>query len=282
MSVPLQTGAHLGILAVSCAGFFALALATERHAEHLLGRLPSPRWRMLARIAGWLLLAVSLAWAIDALDTGIGITLWLGWLSIAALTWVFTFPQWPWQPPTRPQPVRQAKAQPLVPVAVEGARTRRVFAASLLVLTIAGFSLALARVEVQALKRTDAIQGTVGPWSFTFAEADRGVPEVMEMDVPMKEYHLRFCETCDSEIRQAYLKVNKPRSTRAVGMAFMGQRWERRVEMPLPSTTRAESELWLTVVGKDGTVHQATLRMDQASPATVAWFEEQRKSHALH
>lgn len=282
MSVPLQTGAHLGVLAVSLAGFFTLALATERHAEHLLGSLPAPRWRRLARIAGWLLLAVSLAWAIDALGTGIGITLWLGWLSIAALAWVFTFPQWPWQPPARAQPVRKAKAQPGEPVAVAEARTRRAIAAGLLALSIAGFSIALARVEVQPLKRPDAMEGTVGPWSFAFAEADRGVPELMEMDVPMKEYRLRFCEACDGDIRQAYLKVNKPRSARAVGMAFMGQRWERRVEIPLPSTAQAESELWLTVVGKDGSLHQTMLRMDQASPATVAWFAQQRKAHAPH
>ena len=104
----------------------------------------------------------------------------------------------------------------------------------------------------------------------------------MEMDVPMKEYQLRFCETCDSEIRHAYLKVNKPRSARAVGMAFMGQSWKRRVEIPLPSTTHADSELWLTVVGKDGKIYQTALRMDQASPATVLWFDEQRKAHASH
>lgn len=282
MSVSLQTGAHLGILAVSCAGFFALALATERHAEHLLGSQPAPLWRMLARIAGWLLLAVSLFWAVDALGTGIGTTLWLGWLSIAALAWVFTFPQWPWQPPLRAQPVRQAKAPPAEPVAVEKTRTRRVIAAGLLVLTVVGFALALARMEGPPLKRADAIQGTVGPWSFTFAEANRGAPEVMEMDVPMKEYQLRFCETCDSEIRQAYLKVNKPRSARAVGMAFMGQSWKRRVEIPLPSTTQADSELWLTVVGKDGKFYQTALRMDKASSATVLWFDEQRKAHVSH
>lgn len=282
MSIPLQTGAHLGILAVSCAGFFALALATERHAEHLLGRLLATRWRMLARIAGWLLLAVSLVWAVDALGTGIGIALWLGWLSIAALAWVFMFPWWPWQPPLREQPMRKAKAQPEEAVTPQKTRTRRVIATGLLVLTMVGFLLALARVEVPPLKRTDAIQGTVGPWSFTFAEANRGAPEVVEMDVPMKEYQLRFCETCDSDIRQAYLKVNKPRSARALGMAFMGQIWKRHVEIPLPSTTQHDSELWLTVVGKDGAIHQTALRMHHVSPATVVWFDEQREAHASH
>ena len=36
-----MTPVHLAILLISLAGFAALALATERHAEHLLGRLPT-------------------------------------------------------------------------------------------------------------------------------------------------------------------------------------------------------------------------------------------------
>lgn len=273
------TTTHLGILAVSLLAFLALALATERHAEHLLGRLPAPHWRMFARAAGWLLLAVSLSWGIAVLDVGVGITFWLGWLTVAALAMVFLFPYWPWQPPVREKPVRPPKAGAAEP-AVPRKRKRRALAIGLLLATVAVFSIGLARVGKQPLKRPDAIQGQVGPWRFTFAQAHREPPEVMDMDVPMKEFRLRFCEACDNEIRQAYLKVNKPRSARAVGMAFMGQRWERRVEIPLPSTTQAESELWLTVVGKDGTAHQTALRMAQASPATVAWFEAERKAHA--
>ena len=272
---PELTAAHLGILAVSLAGFFALALATERHAEHLLGRLPANHWRLLARIVGWLLLGIALAWAIAALGTGIGITLWLGWLSIAALAWVFIFPKWPWRPPERIRPARSAAPAPELQ-AVAAPHTCRRIAAALLAATAAVFAAGLARVETPPLQRPGALQGTVGPWTFTFAEAQRAAPEVMAMDVPMKEYRLRFCAACDSDIRQVSLKVNQPRSARATGMGFMGERWERRVEIPLPSTTRADSELWLTVVGKDGAVHQAAWRMDQVSPATVAWFEVQR------
>lgn len=152
MSSPLQTGAHLGILAVSLGGFFLLALATERHAEHLLGSLPAPRWRLLARIAGWLLLGASLAWAIAVLNVGVGIALWLGWLSIAALAWVFIFPKWPWRPPAREQPVRKAKPPPAEVAPAAEARARRWIAAGLLVATIAVFSIALARVDVHPLQ----------------------------------------------------------------------------------------------------------------------------------
>lgn len=275
------TGTHLSILGVSLLAFFALALATERHAEHLLGRLPAPHWRLSARATGWLLMAMTLYWGIAALDVGVGITLWLGWLTVAALVLVFFFPYWPWQPPVRERSVRPFRAGAAEPAAPRP-RARQAGALALLMATVAVFAVGLARAEKQQLKRPDAIQGQVGPWSFTLAEAYREPPELMDMDVPMKEFRLRFCGTCDSDIRQAYLKVNKPRSARAVGMAFMSQRWERRVEIPLPSTTEANSELWLTVVGKDGTVHQTALRMDRASPATVAWFAPRRKADAAH
>lgn len=275
------TATHLGILLVSVAGFFVLALATERHAEHLLGRMPAPRWRLLARIIGWTLLAVSLAWGIAALGSGVGTTLWLGWLCVAALILVFGFPKWPWRPPARERPARppgrgagQSMAPPVQP------RVRRRIAIALSGLTVAVFAIGLARVEEPALVGDEAIHGQIGPWTFTFAEADREPPEVMAMDTPMKTYHMRFCEACDLEIGQAYLKVNRPRSARATGMAFMGQRWERRAEIPLPSTVTADSELWLTVVGKDGSVHQAAWPMSRLSPATVTWFEEERKRHA--
>jgi len=43
----------------------------------------------------------------------------------------------------------------------------------------------------------------------------------------------------------------------------------------LPSNLTARSELWMTVVGKDGAVHQASWPMAAVSPATVTWFANQ-------
>ena len=279
MNTGILTGAHLGILLVSMLGFFALAVATDRHGEHLLGRMPAAHWRLTARILGWVLLAASLAWGIVALGTGVGITLWLGWLTLAALIWVFTFPKWPWQPPVRERAARKPKAEaepPVIPVP----RARRRVAAVLLLATVLGFGVAVSGVGPHPLERPDVIKASVGPWAFTMVEADQGPPEVMEMDIPMKEFRLRFCDACNRQIRQASLKVNRPRSAQATGMAFSDLRWERRVEIPLPSTVTADSELWLTVVGKDGSVHQKVWRMSEVAPATVAWFDAQRKSHA--
>ena len=269
---------HLAILLISLAGFAALALATERHAEHLLGRLPAPQWRLLARVAGWLLLAVSLALGIAYLGSGVGITLWLGWLTIAALALVFAFPKWPLRPVEHARPARPAKAAKpgaAAEMPVAPRRTaRRWLAAALLAAVPLVYLLALQATPIAPLLRADASAGQVGPWSFRLAERDHDVPKLVAMDIPMKSYQVRFCEDCDAQIRAAYLKVNKPRSLRAAGIVLQGTRWDRNVDIQLPANTTADSSLWLTVVGKDGEMHQAQVRLADVSPATLAWFQQ--------
>ena len=266
---------HIAILLVSLAGFAALALATERHAEHLLRRVPAPQWRLLARVVGWALLAIALALGIVYMGTGLGITLWLGWLSIAALALVFAFPKWPWQPKERVKPARPAKAGAAAPaLAPAPPRARRWIAAALLVAVPVVFLLTLKSTPIAPLLRADAVAGQVGPWSFRLAESNRNVPDLVAMDIPMKSYQVRFCEDCDAQIRAAYLKVNKPRSLRAAGIVLNGARWNRSVDIQLPANTTPDSILWLTVVGKDGEMHQAQVRLADVSPATVAWFKQ--------
>lgn len=272
------TSGHLLLAGLAVPGMLALAAATDRHAEHLLGRFYSTRSRLLARAVGWLLLCIALAASVAVQGMGIGITWWLTWLGAAALAWVFTFAHWARQPPARDRPARAAP-RGSVDVASSGMVGQRAVAAGLLVATVLVFGIGLVRVQTPPLERNDALRGTVGPWSFIFAEADRQPPERVAMDIPMKEFRLRFCDDCDPQIRQATLKVNRPRNVRATGMGFMGQRWERRTEISLPNTLNAQSELWLTVTGKDGSVYQTFWRMDQVSPATVAWFEQQRRQY---
>ncbi|WP_432383510.1 DUF3325 family protein [Duganella sp. P38] len=272
----MNTALHIGLLIISLLGLFALALATERYGEHLLGRQPSVALQRTARVIGWLLLALALAWGIAELNAGIGIAMWLGWLSVAALALVFSFPKWPWQPAAR----EKAERAPRLPDAstIPVPRVRRMVAAVLLLLTGSVFAYSLAQVEPQLLKRPDAVRGKIGPWDYTLAEAHREAPELMAMDIPFKEFSIRFCESCDLEIRQVLIKVNKPRNERTNGMAFFGARWERRAEIPLPATTTANSELWLTVIGKDGSVHQGAVPLARVSPKTVEWFNQQRSN----
>lgn len=291
-----MTGWHLAILAIGSLGFGALALATDRQGELLLGRLPAPRWRRLARITGWALLAVALGICVILWGSGVGITLFLGWLTIAGAALVFAIPRWSRLPQRAPRPARKAgaavgkaavaaagaaEAEPVAGAAARLARQlRRLVPAALLALTVAVFVTALIRAQAGPLERADAVQGKVGPWSLILAEADRDPPEIVDLEVPLKAFRIRFCEACDGDIRFAFLKVNQPRSLRAAGMGFEGARWERRVEIQLPANVNADSELWLTVVGKDGSVHQTSWPLRRVSPASVAWFDNRMRKQS--
>ncbi|WP_207538323.1 DUF3325 domain-containing protein [Sabulicella rubraurantiaca] len=68
------------------AGFAALCLAMERHHGDALGtrRIPARR-ALVLRVAGWLLLALSLPLCASGWGWGMGVVAWCGTLSAAAL-----------------------------------------------------------------------------------------------------------------------------------------------------------------------------------------------------
>lgn len=274
-----MSGVHLAMLALSFLGFVALAIATERHAKHLLRTVPAPGWRAAARIGGWALLAGALALGIVGHATaGVGIAIWTGWIGIAAVALAFALPKWPWQPTVRASAERASRKKAALVDEEPIRQSRRWIGWLLLASTAGAFAVAFSQVQTKPLQREDAIHGQVGPWTFTFAEMDRDGPKLVDMDVPMKAYRLRFCESCDSQILRVTLKVNRPRAMRASGVAFEGARWERSAQIQLPANLTARSELWMTVVGKDGAVHQASWPMAAVSPATVTWFANQERT----
>jgi len=80
------------------AGFVALCLAMQRHHEQVLGhrRIPPGRQGMLAG-GGWLLLAASLAPPVLDSGWGLGLVVWTGLLTAAALPVVLMLtyrPRW--------------------------------------------------------------------------------------------------------------------------------------------------------------------------------------------
>ena len=56
-------------------------------------------------------------------------------------------------------------------------------------------------------------------------------------------------------------------------------RWPLWVEhclaLPVPERTPVDAELWITMEGWDGTMHQGSIPLSQASPATIAWLNKQ-------
>lgn len=72
-------------LATAIAGFASLALSTQRHHRELFGTPPARRRVVALRVAGWMLLCVSLAACIKGPGWPVGSVLWFGMLTVAAL-----------------------------------------------------------------------------------------------------------------------------------------------------------------------------------------------------
>lgn len=76
-------------VAVSCAlllwGLVAVALAMDRHHEQWLHRHAGPRMRLVLGAGGTAALGISLACALAGLGNALGVLIWLGLLTPAAL-----------------------------------------------------------------------------------------------------------------------------------------------------------------------------------------------------
>lgn len=83
----------LGI-ALCYAGMAALCLGMDRHHRQVWSRI-APRLQRGLRVAGWLLLAVALWPCIRAWGGSVGVVVWFGLLSAAALLLVLLLPYRP-------------------------------------------------------------------------------------------------------------------------------------------------------------------------------------------
>jgi hypothetical protein len=75
-------------LALAYSGFCSLCLAMDRHHADLFGTRPSAGRARLLYWGGWTLLALALWLSIAAHGVAVGSVLWVGLLSVAAVTLV--------------------------------------------------------------------------------------------------------------------------------------------------------------------------------------------------
>ena len=115
----------------------------------------------------------------------------------------------------------------------------------------------------------------VGPWSLTLAELRDEAPRQDGPAGYFKAFNAALCKACIGEVKAAYLRIGKPRSLRAAGTIFFGTPYRMGTSLPVPERTRADAELWITLEGWDGSMHQASVPLAKASPATLAWLNKQ-------
>ncbi|WP_448106371.1 DUF3325 domain-containing protein [Pseudomonas azerbaijanoccidentalis] len=76
-------------------GFTALCLSMDRHHAELLGRKPTLVMRRRMKLAGWLLLAVSLWAAVSTTGWALGLVEWFAVLMLSGLSLVLLMPYRP-------------------------------------------------------------------------------------------------------------------------------------------------------------------------------------------
>ncbi|WP_210639728.1 MULTISPECIES: thiamine pyrophosphate-binding protein [unclassified Pseudomonas] len=115
----------------------------------------------------------------------------------------------------------------------------------------------------------------VGPWSLRLAEFRNEAPRPDGPAGHMKHFNAALCQRCIGEVKATYLRIGKPRSLRAAGVIFFGSPYRMGASLPVPPKTPLDAELWITLEGWDGSMHQAAIPLSQASPATIAWLKTQ-------
>lgn len=115
----------------------------------------------------------------------------------------------------------------------------------------------------------------VGPWQVQLAELRDEAPRADGPAGHFKAFNAALCKTCINEVKAAYLRIGKPRSLRAAGTIFFGPPYRMATNLPIPSKTKADAEIWITLEGWDGSMHQASIPLAKASPATLAWLNKQ-------
>lgn len=133
-----------------------------------------------------------------------------------------------------------------------------------------------------ALDRGDAGLGqrevgaiAVGPWNLRLAEERDEAPQLAGPSGYVKSFNGALCAECIDRVKATYLRIGKPRSLRTAGVIFFGGGYRMSAFLQIPPTTRPDAELWITMEGWDGSVHQTSIPLQQASPATVAWLKKQ-------
>jgi len=115
----------------------------------------------------------------------------------------------------------------------------------------------------------------VGPYSLDLAEVRDQPPRADGPAGYFKSFNAALCKACINEVKAVYLRIGKPRSLRAAGTIFFGAPYRMGTNLPIPLRTQPDAQIWITLEGGDGSMHQASGPLAKASPATVAWLEKQ-------
>lgn len=133
-------------------------------------------------------------------------------------------------------------------------------------------SLAMSRGE-KGLGERDLGEHQVGPWQIHLAEWDTNPPWRDGVASHMKTFSLSLCQACIPEVKAVYMRIGKPRNLRTTGAIAFGTPHRQFISVPITETATADADIWLTLEGWDGSVHQISMPLAKASPSAVAFIQ---------
>ncbi|TCK03673.1 DUF3325 domain-containing protein [Marinobacterium mangrovicola] len=270
-----MTWGHLITALLVILAFTLLAASMPNHQRQLFGRALSSKASRLVRSGGWITLLLAFAFCAWQWRADVGAVTWVAWLMVAGLLLAFYLPRREALPRREPRPGIKAPARESQSAGADKrSPVKALVAAILLLVPVAAFAVQMLDTPTRPLLRADALHDRIGPWSFTLAQRYQEPPRTDIIDVPMKKFVIRFCAECDSEIRNAYLKIRKPRSLRAAGNVFLGRRGpEKEVDIMIPPSAKLDDGLWLTVETKTGEIVKKKLDMERISPEMATYIK---------
>jgi len=133
-------------------------------------------------------------------------------------------------------------------------------------------TLAMSRGE-KGLGERDLGLHQLGPWQVQLAEWDTKPPRKDGVANYMKTFSLSLCQACIPEVKAAYMRIGKPRNLRTAGAISFGTPYRQFISVPIVDVATADADIWLTLEGWDGALHQMSIPLAEASPSTVAFIQ---------
>ncbi|NBB09873.1 thiamine pyrophosphate-binding protein [Pseudomonas sp. SLFW] len=113
-----------------------------------------------------------------------------------------------------------------------------------------------------------------GPDGYTLGEIDTGPCSLLLTEHAsggqVRRFTAALSERCRNDVKATYLHVGKSSDPRTLTDIFSGTPNRMSATVTLTSPRKVGEELWVTMLGWDGSVHQARAHMDQASGDRMA------------
>ncbi|MBK1663803.1 hypothetical protein CKO38_04050 [Rhodospirillum rubrum] len=116
---------------------------------------------------------------------------------------------------------------------------------------------AFSTTAVGAMPATAPAAVALGPWRVAVS-AMPGLPEPGADGALRRFILVKIVEGDVDTIRGSFLRIGKPRNIRTLGALAYGNPHFAMAQVPVPEGLTGKEELWLTIEGWDGTLHQTS------------------------